>query len=97
MEVIILPFLNKPKFQTGVIVKDRQPDEKPEQSDDSADAIHACAQDLIEAVHSKNVKNAAEAIKSAFEILESMPHEENDEDHVEPHSYAAQNQKAAQE
>lgn len=78
------------------MVSVRKPDEKPEESQDvSTEAIMACAQDLIDAVHAKDTKSAAEAIKSAFEILDAMPHVEGE--HVEPHGYDAQNQKAAQE
>lgn len=73
----MLPFLNK-KNQSGItsiVVKNRQPDETTQESDKD-DPIHACASDLIEAVHSKDVKRAAEAMRSAFEILEKQPHEE---------------------
>lgn len=95
----MLPFLKK-KNETGisgVMIKHRTPDEKPEETteDDKDAAIHACAQDLIDAVHAQDVKGAAEAIRSAFEILESMPHEEAE--HTSPHSYEAQNIQAAKE
>ncbi len=81
-------FDNKKKIQSGISIKTRTPDEKPEENqDDSSAAIEACAQDLISAVQSNNVKAAAEAIKSAFEILESQPHSEGP--HIEPHSYDA--------
>ncbi len=40
------------------------------------DVMHSAAQDLIEAVHSKNVKGVAEALKAAFELADSEPHEE---------------------
>jgi 2C-methyl-D-erythritol 2,4-cyclodiphosphate synthase len=98
----LLPFL-KPKHQgiAGIVVKMRKPDEKdegdeiPEESDDKDAAIHACADDLIKAVHSQDIKGVAEALRSAFEIMDSEPHEEGP--HVEPHSYEAQNQKAGEE
>lgn len=85
----MLPFL-KPK-QAGIatlIVKNRTPDKPEENQEDGDVAIHACAKDLIDAVHAKDIKGAAEAIRSAFEILEKLPHEEN-EDRPEPHSYEA--------
>lgn len=94
----MLPFLKKRNegMNSGLIIKTRTPDEKPEEDqDDPAAAIHACASDLIQAVHAHDVKAAAEAIQSAFEILDSQPHEEGP--HVEPHSYDAQNEKAGQE
>ncbi len=93
MEALILPFLKRKDI--GTPTQTRAPDEKPEEDqDDSSAAIHACASALIQAVHAKDVKAAAEAIQDAFEILESMPHEEGE--HTEPHSYDAQNIKAAE-
>lgn len=86
----MLPFL-KDKNSKGVaalIIKNRAPDEKPEESqDDNSAAIDSCASALIDAVHAKDVKAVAAALQDAFEILESMPHEESE--HVEPHSYDA--------
>jgi hypothetical protein len=84
----VLPFLKSKKdgMVTGIIVKDRQPDEKTEENDKDS-AIHACASDLISAVHSRDVEATAEAMRSAFEILEEMPHDEIEH---EPHSYEAQ-------
>lgn len=89
----MLPFLKKKEVPAaGLIVKTRAPDEKPnENQDDSHIAIESCAQELIRAIHAKDAKAAAMAIKDAFDILESMPHEES-----EPHSYDAQNQEAAE-
>lgn len=92
MEVVIsLPFLKNMKErapQAGVIIKTRTPDEQPEASDDDSSApIEACAEELIRAVHAKDAKAAAMAIKDAFEILDSEPHEEAS--HIEPHSYEA--------
>jgi len=90
----MLPFLKKRQEAqiSGLQIKNREPDEKPEQDqDDSSAAIEACAAALISAIHSHDAKGVAEAMKDAFEILESMPHEE-----VEPHSYDAQNIKAGE-
>lgn len=93
----MLPFLKKKESaSTGLIVKSRAPD-KPEQEeetqDNSAAAIEQCAMELILAVHLKDVKGVSEALCSAFDILESKPHEES----VEPHSYESQNIKAGKE
>lgn len=93
----MLPFLKKKDTPgaAGVIIKRRQPDEKPEGEDSQDDkdaAIHAASQDLISAIQSNDVKGVSEAIRSAFEILDSMPHEEGE--HVEKHSYDDQNLKA---
>ncbi len=90
----LLPFLkNRNQSQVGVIVKERAPDEKPQESDDiSGSGIEACAEELIRAVHAKDTKAAAAALKDAFQVLESQPHEEQSES---DNTYAAQNAKAA--
>lgn len=87
--------MNKKPPQTGVIIKQRAPDTKPEESKTDDSGIDACAEDLIQAIHARDVKAAAEAIKAAFEILDSEPHEEGS--HSEPHSYDAQNAKAGEQ
>lgn len=66
-----------------------QPELEPE--DTESLAIESCAMELIMAVHLKDIKAVAEALKNAFNILESMPHEEADHS---PHTYEAQNIKA---
>ena len=96
MEVILLPFLKKKIApQAGIIVKTRapdKPDEVEQDQDDSSAAIESCAGELIRAIQANDVKGAAMALKDAFDILESMPHDE-----AEPHSYDSQNAIAAKD
>jgi hypothetical protein len=95
----VLPFLKRNQSSVaGLIIKNRTPDEKPadesektEENQEHDEAIRACAQDLIRSVHAHDVKGVADAMRSAFEILETLPHEEVD------HSYDAQNELAADE
>jgi len=100
LEAKVLPFLkNREKQAAGIVMKTRTPDEKPEndtESDDPAAAIKACANSLIRAVHSRDIQGVADAMKDAFDILESSPHPETDE-HTNPHSYDAQNKLAGEE
>lgn len=70
-------------------MKTREPDQKPEESDDGA-GLEACAQELIRAVHARDVKAVAQALQDAFELADSEPHEEGP--HIEPHSYEASKQ-----
>jgi hypothetical protein len=48
------------------------------ESDDGEDydVLESAAEDLINAVHAKDVKAAAAAIRAAFDLCDSMPHEE---------------------
>lgn len=92
----MLPFLAKQKHQSaGVIMKTRKPDETSEKTDESGDdaGLEAAAHDLHSAVHSGDIKGIASALRAAFEILDSMPHEEG------PHTndYDSQNELAAKE
>jgi hypothetical protein len=89
----VLPFLAK-KRQVGVIVESRKPDgDVKEQSQESEEnqGLEACAQDLLSAIERKDARALANAIKAAFEICESYPHEEGE--HSE--DYDAQNAMAA--
>lgn len=38
----------------------------------------SAAEDMISAMHMKDAKALADAMKAAFEIMESMPHEEGE-------------------
>lgn len=75
----MLPFM-KPKQQVGVIVKNRTPDapvgDDTDNSSSANEGLEAAATDLIRAVHSKDIKQVADALRAAFEICDSEPHEE---------------------
>lgn len=82
----MLPFL-KPRMQTGLTVSIRKPDGGSEESHTEGEedaGLDSCSEDLIRAMHSKDAKGVTAALKAAFEILDSMPHEEgphtNEED-----------------
>lgn len=59
----------------------RKPDVAEQESDNKSDSgLLACAADLISAVHSKDEQGVASAMRAAFELLESEPHEEAEHD-----------------
>lgn len=74
-----LPFL-KPKQIAGVIISHRKPDsDAPQPMDEmegSDSALEAAAQDILRAINSKDSQHLAQAIRAAFQILDSEPHEE---------------------
>jgi hypothetical protein len=85
----MLPFLKKNISQPGMITQQRSPDSSLEtEEDDSGAGISAAAQDLIDAVHAKDSAGVASALKAAFDILDSEPHEENEHNNDEPMSGA---------
>lgn len=90
----MLPFL-KPKQGSGVIIQShRSPDQSSDESKEVEEinpGLIACAHDMIVALHSKDSKALAMAIKAAFEICDSEPHVEGE--HV--NSYDELNAKAA--
>lgn len=78
----MLPFLVKTKKQdAGVITEHRPSDHEPEGHDEAMDAA---AKDVLDAVSSNDIKRLSKALHAAFEIYDSMPHEEgphtNDDD-----------------
>lgn len=91
-----LPYLQK-KQVAGLIIKKREADTlSPAENDGETSqdqGLESCAEHLIRAVHAKDPAGVAEAMRSAFEIMESEPHDEG----AEPHSYDDQNIKAAKE
>lgn len=94
----MLPFL-KPKHQgsaTGIIIKNRQSDEKPEENQEDKNAgLEASMRELHSHLQSGDYKAAAECFKDAFQQCEDEPHSEAE--HIEKHSYDAQNEKAGEE
>lgn len=94
----MLPFLKHKKDTgiAGIIIKKRNPDTQDTESTEETSSIDTCAQDLIDAVHAKDVAGVSEALKAAFKIMESEPHEEGEHTNKpSPHSYDAQNAAAA--
>lgn len=86
----MLPFLKRQEAgSTGLIVKTRDPDKKPEENqDDSNPAAEACASELIRAIHSRDSKAVVAALKDVLDTMEDAP---------EDNSFEAQNIKAAEE
>ena len=70
----------------GLIIKNRNPDKSENPKENQQDKSKA--QDLIDAVHSKDAKAVESAFKAMFKACEKEPHEEVE--HKEPHSYENQ-------
>lgn len=74
----MLPFLKK-TLESGA----QGPVESVERSPDDEsdyDSLEAAAEDLCSAVHAKDYKGVATALRAAFDILESEPHQEYSEE-----------------
>lgn len=72
----MLPFLkSKLEASTSAPIESmrREPDEEPEY-----DALESAGQDLIDAVKSGDAKAAAAALRAAFQLADSEPHEEGE-------------------
>lgn len=70
----MIPFLKHSKKGSVSAPVDsikREPDEGAEY-----DALEAAGQDLIDAVHAKDAAAVAAALRAAFELADSEPHEE---------------------
>lgn len=79
-----LPFMKHKEYglSSGTPTRVRKPDEKPadEQKDSSNPGMEAVASDLLRAFEQKDIKHIALALSSAFQIYESMAHEEGSSD-----------------
>lgn len=62
----MLPWLQNKEASASSPVEsvEREPDEPT----DEYDSMHACAEDLINAIHSKDIQATAEALRAAFEL-----------------------------
>lgn len=93
---MLLPFLKNKQAGgiAGTIVKNRTPDEKPEEpsKDDPKAAITACARALINAIHARDDKGTADAIEDILSVLDGKDDDEQGPPAPEPHSYDAQKQ-----
>lgn len=69
----MLPFL---KLAKEASISTPEVIERDHDEDYDYDMLESAAEDLIQAVHSKNVKSVAEALRAAFEICDAQPHEE---------------------
>lgn len=76
--------------QTGVIVHERTPDEKPaeDKAEDQSD-LESIASDLIKAVHAKDHKTVAMLLQEAYDCCS------NPSDSQESNDYDSLNQQAA--
>lgn len=71
----MLPFLkrNQEGSASGAVESIKR---EPDDGADAYDPVHSAAEDLISAIHSKDVSAVAEALKAAFALLDSEPHDE---------------------
>lgn len=72
----LLPFLKNKRKETGVIVQQRSPDEPKDEMEGDDSGLHAAAQDILRAISDNDAEHLALAIRAAFEICDSQPHEE---------------------
>lgn len=84
----MLPFLKQKKSGAAIVTnynssgfkKEQEPEENQGSSSasDAEAGLLACAQDLIKALEKKDSLAVASALKSAFEICDSQPHQEGE-------------------
>lgn len=76
-----LPFLRKKHSgNASLSIEYRKPDAEGEGHHDKEpnddNGLHACAEDIIRCVNEGDKAGLAKALKAAFEICDSQPHEE---------------------
>lgn len=75
-----LPFLKNKNISGSIMTtKVREPDQKPDENQDDGDAgLMSAAQDLVNAIQAGDPKGCAQALRAAFQILDSEPHDEGE-------------------
>ncbi len=66
----MLPFLKK--SQEASAAPSEPVKRESDIPDEEYDSLHSAAQDLIDAVHSKDVAGVAEALQAAYDLCESQ-------------------------
>lgn len=72
----MLPFLKNTKEAS--MSEDADPVKRKSDDGEDYDSLEVAAQDLCDAIHSKDSKAVAEALRAAFQICDLEPHEEFD-------------------
>ena len=72
----MLPFLKN--MQEASASAPADPVKRNPDNEEDYDSLHVAAEDVIAAVHAKDAKALAQALKAAFEIIDSEPHEEGE-------------------
>ncbi len=72
----MLPFLKKTKEASASLPIESQ-ERKPD-NDNDFDSLEVAAQDLLHAIEKKDAKAVAEALRAAFELVDSQPHFEGE-------------------
>jgi hypothetical protein len=70
-----LPFMTNKSKDGGVAGPVESVERKPDEPEEF-DSLHGAMQELHSAMNAKDYKSAAEIFRSAFELLDSEPHEE---------------------
>ena len=96
VQIMSLPFLRK-KQTAAVIIRERKPDGSSAENGTEGEENHGlkqCILELFKAARADDEEAGAKALRSAFQILDSEPHEEGEHTNED---YDSQNERAAQE
>jgi hypothetical protein len=73
----MLPFLKNLKEVGSMSSTPDSMSRTPDEGSDY-DSLESAAEDLMNAVHSKDIKGIAAALRAAFELVDSQPHVEGE-------------------
>jgi len=80
-----VPFFNDKKIAQGIIERRHKgvevtPEVEAPDNEPKDVAYETCIEDLLRAIQQKSIHDLGKAIKEIFEHLESMPHDEYEEE-----------------
>lgn len=82
----MLPFLKQKPSVAGISIQIRPPDNKEEKTEEKQELEMHCKA-ILDAVKAQSPSALADAMKNAFECLESYPHEEGEHTNEEQGEY----------
>lgn len=91
----MLPFMKK-KPIAGLIIAQRKPDGGTDIAHEEGDenhALDACSEDMIRAMHAKDIKALSAALRAAYEVLQSEPSMESDGSYDDQNALAAKEER----
>lgn len=73
----MLPFLKNQKEASGGDGSEQAPIKRKPDEEGEFDSLEVAAEEILFAIEKKDSKALATALRAAFDMLESQPHEEN--------------------
>lgn len=73
----MLPFMRK-KMEGSVSENPETSFRKPDDDKEDVDSLHTAAEDILQAINSKNIKALSDSLKAFYDLRDALPHLQGD-------------------